>query len=159
MKPYIFLIFLCVIAACENKNVYVTTRSDLKDTIMQVDRDFSKMSVEKSISEAFISYAAEDVILMREKEYPVVGFDSLKRYYEKRKFSNAKLSWVPLKAEVNGDLGYTFGSWKLDAKADDGSDTALYGLYSTVWKKQNDGSWKYVLDCGNITPGKFTLNK
>lgn len=150
---------LCSIAACTNKNVTINQRSDLKDTIMQVDRDFSKMSVEKSISEAFINYAAEDVVLMREKEFPIVGYDSLKRYYEKRKFSKAKLSWEPLKAEVNGDLGYTFGSWQLDAKADDGSDTTVFGLYSTVWKKQPDGSWKYVLDCGNVTPGKFTLNK
>lgn len=73
---------------------------------------------------------------MREKELPIVGLDSLKKYYEKRKFSKSKLKWEPLKADVIGDLGYTFGSWELNAKADDGSDTTVYGLYSTVWKNR-----------------------
>jgi hypothetical protein len=27
-----------------------------------------------------------------------------------------------------------------------------YGNYMSVWKKQDDGSWKFVLDGGNTTP-------
>jgi hypothetical protein len=27
-----------------------------------------------------------------------------------------------------------------------------YGVYVTVWKKQSDNSWKFVLDGGNDTP-------
>lgn len=159
MKIFTLLTLICMLSACSNKNINDTSRNDLKDTLMKVDADFSRMSVEKNVSEAFINYAAQDVILMREKEFPIVGFDSLKRYYEKKKFSKSKLTWEPLKAEVNGDLGYTFGSWELNAKADDGRDTTVYGLYSTVWKKQQDGSWKFVLDCGNQTPSKFVMNK
>lgn len=159
MNKLILLILILAFSSCTDKNMSIKQGNNLKDTLMKADRDFSNMSIEKNVSEAFINFAAPDVILMRENELPIVGFDSLKKYYEKRKFSNSRLKWEPLKAEAEGDLGYTFGSWELDAKADDGSDTAVYGLYSTVWKKQQDGSWKFVLDCGNRTPSKFVLNK
>jgi ketosteroid isomerase-like protein len=159
MYRFILIIFICAFSSCTDKNMSKRTDGNMKDTLMNVDRDFSRMSVEKNVSEAFIYFAAEDVILMREKELPIVGFDTLKKYFEKRKYSKSTLSWEPLKADVNSDLGYTFGSWKLDAKADDGSDTTVYGLYSTVWKKQQNGKWKFVLDCGNQSPSKFEMNK
>jgi ketosteroid isomerase-like protein len=65
--------------------------------------------------------------------------------------SGLMLTWVPVKAEISlsGDLGYTFGNWELFVKS---SDTTLYGNYVSIWKKQADGSWKYVLDAGCNTP-------
>ncbi len=33
-----------------------------------------------------------------------------------------------------------------------GEITTTYGNYVTVWKRQPDGKWKYVLDGGNTTP-------
>jgi len=33
-----------------------------------------------------------------------------------------------------------------------GADTVIYGVYVSIWKKQKDGSWKYILDGGNTTP-------
>jgi ketosteroid isomerase-like protein len=50
-------------------------------------------------------------------------------------------------ASISGDMGYTFGNWKFTKK-----DRVMYGNYSTIWKKQVNGSWKFVCDGGNITP-------
>jgi ketosteroid isomerase-like protein len=36
-----------------------------------------------------------------------------------------------------------------------GTDTTLFGNYITVWKKQSDGSWKYVSDAGSNTPDPY----
>lgn len=60
------------------------------------------------------------------------------------------LEWYPVKVEVSksADLGYTFGNWIFtNVKGE-----KEYGNYMTVWKKQKDGSWKYVIDGGNSTP-------
>ena len=56
------------------------------------------------------------------------------------------------KAEASENIGYTFGWWKYYTKKKSGSDTVYQGVYITVWKKQKDGTWKYVIDGGNDTP-------
>jgi ketosteroid isomerase-like protein len=33
-------------------------------------------------------------------------------------------------------------------------DTIIYGTYISIWKKQSDGNWKFVLDSGNEGVGK-----
>jgi ketosteroid isomerase-like protein len=67
------------------------------------------------------------------------------------------LTWEPLKADASGDLGYTFGNWARKSKTAAGSDTTVYGNYVSIWKRQADGSWKYVFDSGNGTPGPTVL--
>jgi ketosteroid isomerase-like protein len=56
------------------------------------------------------------------------------------------LSWQPMNAEISksGDLGFTYGVYELSIK-----DSVYKGTYVSIWKKQNDGSWKFVLDSGN----------
>ena len=34
----------------------------------------------------------------------------------------------------------------------DGKPVIEYGKYTSIWKKQADGSWKVVLDMGNASP-------
>jgi ketosteroid isomerase-like protein len=122
---------------------------------MNVDRDFSKLSESNNAPDVFLAYATDDQILMRQEQFPIVGLDSLKKYYEKWERKGNILTWEPLKADACGDLGYTFGRWKLKAKTNSGADTVLYGIYTTIWKKQADGSWKFVVDGGDETPSQF----
>jgi len=116
---------------------------------MKTDADFSQMSEEKGMREAFAYYAAEDVIKMREGAFPIFGRQDLIRYLRQVPDSLVRLRWVPVKADVSGDLGYTFGKWEMWVG---GKDTLMYGSYVTIWKRQENGSWKYVLDGGNSTP-------
>jgi ketosteroid isomerase-like protein len=46
-------------------------------------------------------------------------------------------------------LGYTWGSYEFLSKDKDGNQHVERGKYTTVWKKQTDGSWKVALDMGN----------
>jgi ketosteroid isomerase-like protein len=119
-----------------------------KEQLIKTDKAFSEKSVKEGIPAAFIAYADDDVILMRDGQFPITGKKDLEEYYSKMKSSNARLEWSPVKAEVSesGELGYTFGNWIYTSK-----DT-VYGNYVTIWKKQKDGGWKYILDGGNTTP-------
>jgi ketosteroid isomerase-like protein len=52
------------------------------------------------------------------------------------------VTWWPVYAGLaaSGDLGFTTGPYVSDGKR--------FGYYFTVWRRQPDGSWKWVLDAG-----------
>ena len=58
----------------------------------------------------------------------------------------SRLSWYPVLADVaqSGEFGYTTGPWTL--LQNDKPQAA--GEYVTVWRKQPDGQWKFVVDMG-----------
>ena len=64
------------------------------------------------------------------------------------------LTWTPVKADMaaSGDLGYTFGNYVFKHKDKTGKLITDYGKYTSIWKKQKDGSWKVVVDMGNSSP-------
>ena len=121
----------------------------LKRELIKTDKDFSQLSVEKGMKEAFLFYAADSVIMLRQGAFPLIGKTALVKHMESTPDNQVQLTWIPIKAEVSGDLGYTFGNWRLRIM---GKDTVEYGNYVTIWKKFPDGRWKYVLDGGNDTP-------
>lgn len=46
----------------------------------------------------------------------------------------------------SGDLAYTYGKYNFSALSTNGEKISSTGIFHTVWKKQDDGSWKYVWD-------------
>ena len=58
------------------------------------------------------------------------------------------MTWEPRGGSVanSGELGYTYGVYSLKPN---NKDTRLYGTYVSVWKKQADGNWKFVLESQN----------
>ena len=64
------------------------------------------------------------------------------------------LTWTPVKADMaaSGDLGYTYGNYVFKHKDKSGKLITDYGKYTSIWKKQKDGSWKVVVDMGNSSP-------
>lgn len=121
--------------------------------MIQTDKEFSKMSEEVGFPAAFIHYADENVIKMNQGSEPYYGKEELtKAYSEPLPNNKIKLVWEPVKAEISssGDLGYTFGNWVMNTLTKDGKDTVVNGVYVSIWKKQADGNWKYVLDGGNV---------
>ena len=47
----------------------------------------------------------------------------------------------------SGELGFTTGPWTFQPKTIQDSVVAR-GQYSTVWKKQKAGEWKFIVDMG-----------
>jgi len=63
------------------------------------------------------------------------------------------LTWTPERAEVSngGDLGYTVGEYRSSGLDAEGIHTAVSGKYVSIWRKQEDGSWKVEMKLGNPT--------
>ena len=137
---------LLILSACVRP---VMDTKLLEKELLKTDQDFSQMSIEKGMKEAFLFYAADSVIMLRQGQFPLFGKSELIKHLETVPDKQIHLRWVPIVAEASGNLGYTFGKWELRFT---GKDTAEYGNYVTIWKKFPGGNWKYVLDGGNDTP-------
>lgn len=108
---------------------------------------FAKAAKEKGIATAFLAFAAEDAVLLRNNRL-VRGKTEIADYFSKSTLQNASLEWTPdmVVAAKSGDLGYTWGKYTFSAKDSTGLDIRSEGIFHSVWKKQTDGSWKFVWD-------------
>jgi len=61
---------------------------------------------------------------------------------------NIKLDWTPDFVDVSEseDMAYSYGGYSFSALSSKGDTINSSGIFHTVWKKQLDGSWKYVWD-------------
>jgi uncharacterized protein (TIGR02246 family) len=61
------------------------------------------------------------------------------------------IKWRPRFVEVleDGTLALTRGPYRLIATDESGNRTESWGTFNSVWRKQDDGSWKVVFDAGS----------
>ncbi len=125
-----------------------------KLSLIKADEDFYTASTIYGTGRAFIDFADDSVILLRQQHFPITGKSELTKLYLNHDTDKTTLQWKPIKAEVSpdGQLGYTIGNWTYTGRDEHGIPANQYGNYITIWKKQADGKWKYVLDGGNSTP-------
>ncbi|RYY71468.1 MAG: hypothetical protein EOO13_03015 [Chitinophagaceae bacterium] len=114
---------------------------------MKTDQAFSDLSLAKGMKHAFIEYIDSNGVLLRPGHLPIVGANAID-FLIQQNDTDYTLNWQPQHAFVSqsADLGYTYGVYALEPK---NLDTVLYGTYVSIWKKQDDGKWKFVLDTGN----------
>lgn len=118
------------------------------EELIRVDKEFSDASKEKGMKYAFLEYAADSAVLLQRNIMPIVGKKAIQNSFDAFSDTGIILTWDPLKADISksGELGYTYGLFTSQIKS---NNTITRGKYVTIWKKQADGSWKYVLDGGN----------
>jgi len=146
---FIFLMAICI-CSCQTGKKEAVAGPDLaaeRAALMETDRKFSDLSVEKGMKNAFIEYIDSNGVLLRPNLMPIVGAHAID-YLIQQNDTSYKLNWEPQKVFVSksADMGYTYGLYALHPN---GIDTVIYGTYVSIWKKQDDGSWKFVLDTGN----------
>ena len=141
-----FVLTFCLFSACsldkssENPEL-------IKEQIIQLEKDFAELSQKASIATAFLHYAAEDAVLLRGNEL-IKGKNGIKSYLEGLPKRNEKLDWAPSFVDVSssGDLAYTYGNYSYTRIDSTGEKIESNGIFHTVWKKQTDGTWKFVWD-------------
>jgi ketosteroid isomerase-like protein len=124
-----------------------------KAELLRTDSEFSDAAQKIGIAAAFEKYADADAVMLPANENPVTGADGIRKQFADLR-PGTTLTWKPNKAEAaaSGDLGYTLGTYVLRSKDKDGAPITRYGKYCSVWKKQPDGNWKWVVDVGTPSP-------
>jgi ketosteroid isomerase-like protein len=150
MARILIVAFLIIsISSCSlfDKKKPATSEIDEKIKLMDADRAFSKLSEEKGMKHAFLEYIDSNGVLLRDDRYPLLGADAVD-YLIQQNDSSFTMAWEPRGGAVahSGELGYTYGIYALRPSS---QDTTIYGTYVSIWKKQKDGNWKFILDSGN----------
>lgn len=153
LKQGILLLMFIASFGCESeKKQPVVNSGEATLVLLQTDRTFSKMSSERGMKSAFIEYLDSNAVLLRPDNRPIAGGDAID-FLIQQNDTEVIFTWDPQYAEIaqSGDLGYTYGIFRLKDKS---GDSSIMGTYSRIWKKQNDGAWKLVLDTENRGVGE-----
>ena len=120
--------------------------------MVKTEQAFSKMAEETNTRDAFLAFIADDGLLFRP------GAVNGKKWMLEHPGpppgdKKPLLAWQPAYAGMaaSGDMGFTTGPWEAKADINDEKPQG-YGHFVTVWKKQADGTWKFVVDLGISHP-------
>ncbi len=123
------------------------------DTLKQLEGEFMRAAARKG-SAGYMSYYADDAVEVPNGAPVLRGKAEIARTMGFLDDKSNQLIWTPVGADISAsaDLGYTYGNYEFHFKDKDGSAKVEYGKYTSIWKLQNDGTWKVVLDMGNASP-------
>lgn len=113
-----------------------------RTSLIDLDRQFLKTSESLGIVESYLRYFGSEARLHRDGLLPMTERAAIRSYLSSQ---ISKLSWTPIKSDVaqSYDLGYTYGSYELKFA---GTNKTEEGYYVRVWKRDDRGNWKLVLD-------------
>jgi ketosteroid isomerase-like protein len=140
MNKLIFFIIILLTYSC------IQDSETSVEDLFNVDREFSVASESEGYNKAFIKYAHDEAVLLRDNNLPLKGKAEITRVFEAAKSENVSFTWQPSDGNIakSGDLGYTYGTYQFK------KDTVVeVGTYVSIWKKDANGNWKYILDSGN----------
>lgn len=149
MKTIILL--CCVLVLSMHIQPQKGETSSALQSVVDTERAFARTAEEKGTRPAFLAFIAADGILFRPTA--VNGKKWLLEHPSPPSQKRPLLAWQPVFADIAiaGDMGFTFGPWEFKQDIKDVKPVA-YGHFATVWKKQADGSWKFVIDHGISHP-------
>jgi ketosteroid isomerase-like protein len=122
-----------------------------RSNLMTLDRKLFDISKE-SAAKAFLQYLSVDARVHRNNMMPMVGKDAIRSYLSSRVTT---MTGEPINADVarSADLGYSYGVYELKDTTS-GTIQLEKGLYTRVWKRDEHGRWRVVLDTASSVPGK-----
>jgi ketosteroid isomerase-like protein len=141
------ILILIFLIGCSNNNTS-GSRAKAIEEIKKAEKDFAQMASEKGIAESFWYYADSNAVIRRKNDSLIHGKEQIRHFYLDSFYLTARVVWSPDFADVSedGTLGYTYGKYTWSIPDSNGKISEFKGIFHTVWKKQNDGSWKYVWD-------------
>jgi ketosteroid isomerase-like protein len=121
-----------------------------RSAIRGADAAWSDAIAAKNVDE-FMKFVADDCVMMAPNAPAAAGSENIRAWMmQEMAMPGFSVSWVPSAVDVaaSGDLGYSIGTYQFHALM---GETPIddHGKYSTIWKKQADGSWKVAVDIFN----------
>ncbi len=116
----------------------------------KADIDFARMAGASGAPTAFGAFAAPDAMTLPGTGEIVVGPSAINSRMLESPAAKAKWEWHPVYSEGSsaGDLGFTIGEATIAIPGASGV-TEYKSKYLTIWRRQPDGSIRYIVDGGN----------
>jgi ketosteroid isomerase-like protein len=140
----IFCVSVCAVAA---------SASDAADSLLNADRALAAQSQAIGFVAAYSKVMAPDARKLDSGAPPAIGSDSILALMAKYP-ADLKIDWTPREAVVadSGELGFTWGLFTATFHDNKGKIVTQHGKYLDVWRRQKDGTWRWVADIGNSDP-------
>lgn len=132
-----------LVAACGRQAEPPTAAEPDAASIIAAERAFAADGYERGVKLSFLAFSADGAITFApEPGDAKARLEAAPDLSPEDAATRPRLSWWPLYAGIarSGDLGFTTGPYAVGGER--------RGHYFTVWKKQPDGAWKWVLDAG-----------
>jgi ketosteroid isomerase-like protein len=141
MKPFVIWSLILVLVVTTSYRF----SSPGKEELMDMEKKFSDLCMRSGMKVAFLAFMDSTAVLLRPGHPPITG-KAAAEFVGGTGIGPGVLSWMPVAADLSasGELGYTYGIYTVHDPSGD-----LTGTYTTIWKKNAKGEWKFVLDTGN----------
>ena len=139
-------VIFCVCAIALASLVSSAGIPDKAKALAALDDEWSKAANSGDVARV-VSYYADDAVIYPPNGPVVSDHAGIQKTWEAMLADpKAKLSWTTNSAGVDGNTGFTAGSYQVA-----GADGAILekGKYLCVWQKGKDGKWKAAHDMWN----------
>ncbi len=152
-------VLLALTVACSGASTGVDVKVDVKsaqatlDAAMKADADFAAMAAKDGPKAAFLAYMDPADSQRIEPGAVVKGAEEIGKAFDQLPPGFA-LEWAPDggHGSASGDLAVTTGRFTVKTNG----ETVDQGRYVTVWRKDDAGALKAVMDLGVPDPGPKT---
>ncbi len=152
MRPFVFLlaVFMIFISCDDSK----TDQDKEAGKLMELSRQWAR-DAQTADRDAILNYWAEDAVVMMPGQPSAKGHDAIRKMLEDTSnIPGFEINWEPKEAHVSesGDLGYVIVNNYVKMADSVGNITTTFNKAVEIWKKQDDGTWKNVVDIFNSDP-------
>jgi len=127
-------------------------RSQARQILMDLERDFASRALEAGIVEAYLAYADIDIRVYRDNALPVAGKAA---WLKVLSMASPDCTWNPLDGAASSlaDLGYIYGLGNA-AGLEAGNAAPESSSYLRIWRRTSGGQWRIVLDLAVPIPAE-----
>lgn len=142
LSGFLFFVSSCCNNVQDNKKLW-------KEEIIKTEAEFCNTAEKQGLQKAFLKFSSKDAVLLRDNKL-VKGKNAIADFYKNYDAvkENIKLIWEPDFVDVSssGDMAYTYGKYIFTSSDSSGKIVSDTGIFHTVWKRQENGEWRFVWD-------------
>jgi len=143
------LIGALVVAGCAQQPTVAPDTRAAEEAVIRANIKEWSASAEAKNAEKFVSFYADDAVVMLEDTPDIGGMAALRDGIGgMMKDANFALSFEADNVVVarSGDLAFETGTYSMTMSGPDNKPATEQGHYVVVWRKQTDGAWKVAVD-------------
>ncbi len=123
--------------------------------LLQRDADWAQAALVGKDVDKIVSYWSDDAVVIPQAQPIAEGKQAIRSFViESLKTPGFKIHWVSKSVSFSpdGNLAYMRGDNEITVPGSDGVPMTLPGRGITVWRRQQDGQWRCVVDIWNDPP-------
>jgi ketosteroid isomerase-like protein len=127
--------------------------------LMQRSRDWARVATSGDLEPA-LSFWSDDAIVMPPGQPAIVGKSAIRDFLRQTMaIPGFSITWEPEHASVanDADVGYMVERNRITFTDGSGATQTRYGKAVTVWRKDDQGAWRCVVDTWNDNPTERVL--